>query len=70
MVNLVDKAGDQNDVARAFGCAVRTLRDSSGPLKAAGWAALGHTKGDPRGRAAWPIRGADWCTGSNQGHSM
>jgi len=65
MVNLVEQGwADQNDVARAFGCAVRTLRRQQRPFEGGGlphWDTLREIR---VGVPAWPIRGADWCTGS------
>ena len=51
MVSLVEQGwADQNDVARAFGCAVRTLRRYQRRLEDGGLSALGHGSGYPRGR--------------------
>ena len=51
MVSLVDQGwADQNDVARSFGCSVRTLRRHQRRFEDGGLAALGHTGGYPRGR--------------------
>lgn len=51
MVNLVDQGwADQNDVANAFGCSVRTLRRHQRRFEEGGLAALGRTGGYPRGR--------------------
>jgi len=51
MVSLVDQGwGDQNDVARVFGCSVRTLRRHQRRFEDGGLAALGHRGGYPRGR--------------------
>jgi len=51
MVSLVEQGwADQNDVARGFGCAVRTLRRHQRRFEEGGLAALGHGRGCPRGR--------------------
>jgi transposase len=51
MVNLVDQGwADQNDVAKAFGCSVRTLRRHQRRFDEGGLAALGRAGGYPRGR--------------------
>ena len=51
MVNLVDQRwADQNDVARAFGCSVRTLRRYGERFADGGLAALGQPRGYPKGR--------------------
>ena len=55
MVNLVDQGwADQNDVAKAFGCSVRTLRRHQRRFEQGGLAALGRAGGYPRGRARMP----------------
>ena len=52
MVSLVDQGwADQNDVARVFGCSVRTLRRHQRRFEEGGLAALGRADGYPRGRA-------------------
>jgi transposase len=52
MVSLVDQGwADQNDVARVFGCSVRTLRRHQRRFEEGGLAALGRVAGYPRGRA-------------------
>jgi len=52
MVSLVEQGWvDQNDVARAFGCSVRTVRRHQRRFEDNGLAALGHGRGYPRGRA-------------------
>ena len=52
MVSLVQQGwADQNDVARAFGCSVRTLRRHQRRFDDGGMAALGRHGGYPRGRA-------------------
>ena len=52
MVSLVDQGwADQNDVARVFGCSVRTLRRHQRRFEDGGLAALGHRGGYPRGRS-------------------
>ena len=51
MVSLVEQGwADQNDVARVFGCSVRTLRRHQRRFEEGGLAALGHRGGYPRGR--------------------
>jgi len=52
MVNLIDQGwADQNDVARVFGCSVRTVRRHQRRFEDQGLAALGHGRGYPRGRS-------------------
>lgn len=52
MVSLVEQGwADQNDVARGFGCAVRTVRRHQRRFEEGGLAALGHGRGYPRGLA-------------------
>jgi transposase len=52
MVMLVSSGwADQNEVARAFGCAARTVRRHQRRFEEGGLAALGHASGYPRGRA-------------------
>ena len=52
MVSLVDQGwADQNDVARSFGCSVRTLRRHQRRFEESGLAGLGMDRGYPRGRA-------------------
>ena len=51
MVDLVEQGwADQNDVARAFGCSVRTLRRYQLRYEDGGLAALGRSGGYPKGR--------------------
>ena len=51
MVNLVEQGwADQNDVARAFGCSVRTVRRQQRRFEDGGLSTLGHGKGCPKGR--------------------
>ena len=51
MVSLVEKGwADQSDVARAFGCAVRTVRRYQRRFEDGGLSALGHGSGYPKGR--------------------
>jgi transposase len=51
MVNLVDQGwADQNDVARAFGCSVRTVRRHQRRFDEGGLAHLGRQRGYPKGR--------------------
>lgn len=55
MVSLVELGwADQNGVARAFGCSVRTLRRYQRRFGAGGLAALGRPNGYPPGRARLP----------------
>jgi len=52
MVTLVDQGwADQNDVARVFGCSVRTVRRHQRRFEERGLAGLGHGRGFPRGRS-------------------
>jgi hypothetical protein len=52
MISLVEQGwADQNDVARVFGYATRTIRRQQRRFDAGGLAALGHKGGYPRGRA-------------------
>ena len=52
MVSLVEQGwADQNEVARAFGYAARTVRRQQPRVEDGGWAALGQGNGYPRGRA-------------------
>jgi transposase len=52
MVSLIDQGwADQNDVARVFGCSVRTVRRNQRRFEEQGLAALGHGRGFPRGRS-------------------
>ena len=52
MVSLVEQGwADQNDVARAFGCAPRTVRRHQRRFESGGLAALGRGGGFPQGRA-------------------
>jgi transposase len=51
MVSLVEQGwADQNDVARAFGCSVRTVRRNQRRLADGGLSALGNRNGYPKGR--------------------
>jgi transposase len=51
IVSLVEQGwADQNDVARAFGCAVRTVRRYQRRFEDGGLSALGHGSGYPKGR--------------------
>lgn len=53
MVNLVEAGfADQNDVARVFGCSVRTLRRYEERYDQGGIAALGRTSGRPQGASS------------------
>jgi transposase len=55
MVNLVDQGwADQDDVAKAFGCSVRTVRRHERRFEEGGLPALGRSGGYPRGRARMP----------------
>ena len=52
MISLVEQGwADQNDVARAFGCAARTIRRQQRRFDEGGLAALGRKRGYPPGRA-------------------
>ena len=52
MVSLVEPGwANQHEVARAFGCSVRTVRRHQQRFEEGGLAALGHAGGYPRGRA-------------------
>jgi len=52
MVSLIDQGwADQNDVARVFGCSVRTVRRNQRRFEEQGLAALGHGRGFPRGHS-------------------
>lgn len=52
MISLVEQGwADQNDVARAFGCAARTIRRQQERFDEGGLAALGRKRGYPPGRA-------------------
>jgi transposase len=52
MVSLVEQGwANQNEVAQAFDCSVRTLRRHQRRFEQGGLAALGQTDGYPRGRA-------------------
>jgi len=51
MVSLVEQGwAEQNDVARAFGCSVRTVRRHQRRFEDRGLSALGHGSGYPKGR--------------------
>jgi len=51
MVDLVEQGwADQNDVARAFDCSVRTLRRHQRRFEDGGLSALGRARGYPKGR--------------------
>lgn len=51
MVSLVEQGwADQNDVARAFGCAARTVRRHQRRFESGGLPALGRPSGYPKGR--------------------
>jgi transposase len=55
MVNLVEQGwADQIQVARAFGCSVRTVRRHQRRFENGGLAALGHRGGYPEGRRRLP----------------
>jgi DNA-binding CsgD family transcriptional regulator len=52
MINLVQQGwGDQNDVARAFGCSTRTLRRHEMRFAEGGLSALARPRGYPQGRS-------------------
>jgi len=51
MVTLFEQGwAEQNDVARAFGCSVRTMRRHQQRYEDGGLSALGHGRGYPKGR--------------------
>ena len=55
-VNLVEQGwATQREVARAFGCSVRTLRRDQQRLEEGGLAALGQRSGYPKGRWRLPL---------------
>ena len=55
MVSLVEQGwADQSQVARAFGCSVRTVRRHQRRFENGGLAALGHRSGYPEGRRRLP----------------
>src|SRR5436309_3047537 len=55
MVSLIEQGwADQNQVARAFGCSVRTVRRHQRRFENGGLAALGHRSGYPEGRRRLP----------------
>lgn len=55
MVSLVEQGhADQNDVARAFGCSIRTVRRGQERFAEGGLPALARTIGYPKGRARLP----------------
>jgi transposase len=55
MVSLVEQGwADQNDVARVFGCSVRTVRRDQHRYEDGGLAALGQPRGYPEGRPRLP----------------
>jgi len=55
MVNLVDQGwAKQREVARAFGCDVRTVRRNQRRYEEGGLAALGRPRGFPRGQSRVP----------------
>jgi transposase len=57
MVNLVGQGwASQRDVARVFGCSVRTVRRDQQRFEDGGLAALGRSSGYPKGR--WRLRTA------------
>jgi prepilin-type processing-associated H-X9-DG protein len=72
MVNLVDQGwADQNDVAKAFGCSVRTLRRDQRRFEQGGLAALGRAGGYPRGRPRMlPVRQQSIQQLKARGHSQ
>src|SRR5512143_1025874 len=52
MVSLIDQGwADRNDVARVFGCSVRTVRRNQRRFEEQGLRALGHGRGFPRGQS-------------------
>jgi transposase len=61
MVSLVDQGwANQIEVARAFGCSVRTLRRQQQRLETGGLAALGRQDGYPPGRARLATARQQW----------
>ena len=61
MVSLVEQGwADQNDVARAFGYAARTVRRQQRRFEDGGLAALGQGNGYPRGRARLATSRLQW----------
>jgi transposase len=71
MVSLVEQGwADQNDVARAFGYAARTVRRQQRRFEDGGLAALGQGNGYPRGRARLATSRLQWVRElRSQGHS-
>ena len=71
MVSLVEQGwADQNDVARAFGYAARTVRRQQRRFEDGGLAALGQGNGYPRGRARLATSRLQWVQElRSQGHS-
>ena len=71
MVSLIDQGwADQNDVARAFGCSVRTARRYQQRFEDGGLAALGRSDGYPRGRVRLATSRRRWVHQlKTQGHS-
>jgi transposase len=71
MVSLVEQGwADQNDVARAFGYAARTVRRQQRRFEDGGLAALGQGNGYPRGRARLATSRLQWIQElRSQGHS-
>ncbi len=61
MVSLIDVGwADQNDVARAFGYSVRTVRRCQQRFEGGGLAALGRPRGYPQGRARLAASRRGW----------
>jgi len=71
MVNLVEQGwADQNDVARAFNCSVRTVRRQQRRFEDGGMAALGQGRGFPQGRPRQQPSRTQWIHRlKGQGHS-
>src|SRR5260221_31583 len=62
MVSLVDQGwADQNDVARAFGCSVRTVRRLQKRFEQGGLAPLGRDRGSPAGLRRRPVWRGRMC---------
>jgi len=71
MVSLVEQGwADQNDVARAFNCSVRTVRRHQRRFEDGGMAALGLGRGFPQGRSRQQPSRTHWIHRlKSQGHS-
>ena len=71
MVSLVEQGwADQQEVARAFHCSVRTVRRQQRRFEDGGMAALGLGRGFPQGRSRQPPSRTQWIHRlKSQGHS-